>query len=316
MQEDEPQAVGQTSEFQQPGPSVGSLLTRARESLQLSVEQIAAELRMEPRLLRALEEDRLTELGAPVFAKGYLKQYGQRLGLKYEDLLSRYYDQVEPQDVPITPSRSIKLRDERQITMWLVSALALALLGVLLFLWWISEPNVRALVGDAPPLDSAGSTVTSPRAEPPPAPRASEPEPEPEPEPVPVPGQAAPDGVAKPVAVAPPQQRDAPPQERDAPPQERDAPPPADPALSAALRIELIFDGDCWTEVTAAGGDRLYYGLAHAGEQTRLATDTPVSVLLGNADAVRLLVDGRERPVPQRGRQGKLARFTLRPTED
>lgn len=303
MPEDEPQIVGQRSELQQLGPSVGRLLTEARESLQLSVEQIAAELRMEPRLLRALEEDRLTELGAPVFAKGYLKQYGQRLGLKYEDLLSRYYDQVEPQDVPITPSRSIKLRDERQITMWLVSALALALLAVLLFLWWVSEPNVRALIGDAPSLDSSPSAAAAPGPIPPPATGTSVPEPQP---------AAQVSEPQAPAAAA----ADAKPESRPAADARRAPPPAAPPAAPGLLRIELSFDDDCWTEVTAAGGDRLYYGLAHAGERTHLAADTPVSVLLGNADAVHLLVDGQERPVPQRGRQGKLARFTLRPTED
>ena len=57
----------------------------------------------------------------PVFVKGYLKQYGTRLGLDVRDLLALYYKQTTLADVQIQPSRTIKLRDERQITSWILA---------------------------------------------------------------------------------------------------------------------------------------------------------------------------------------------------
>ena len=70
--------------------SLGSVLSMAREAYGLSIEQVAAELRIEYRFLEALEQDRLDMFSAPVFVKGYLKHVANRLGLQYEDLLARY----------------------------------------------------------------------------------------------------------------------------------------------------------------------------------------------------------------------------------
>ena len=77
--------------------------------------------------MNALEENRFEQIGVPVFIKGYLKQYGSRLGLDVRDLLALYYKQTTLADVQIQPSRSIKLRDERQITSWVLAAIVLLL---------------------------------------------------------------------------------------------------------------------------------------------------------------------------------------------
>ena len=111
-----------------PAVSVGQTLSKARLAQGLSVEDVAAELRIEVKQLMALEQDRFDQIGVPVFIKGYLRQYGHRLGLSYNDLLSLYYRQVDTQEVDIRPSRTIKLRDERQITVWVLALLALAVM--------------------------------------------------------------------------------------------------------------------------------------------------------------------------------------------
>lgn len=138
MQHSEPQSLEDVNRDQD-APSLGQILKRAREAQGIALEHVCAELRFEQRLLEALEDDRLDELGPPVFAKGYIKHYGQRVGLSYDDLLARYYDAVGSQDVVIEPSRAIKLRDERQVTVWIIAAAALALIGVVLFVWWSNE---------------------------------------------------------------------------------------------------------------------------------------------------------------------------------
>ena len=87
----------------------------------MTLEQLSAELRIEAKQLRALEEERFEQIGVAVFIKGYLKQYGTRLGLDVRDLLALYYKQTTLADVQIQPSRTIKLRDERQITSWILA---------------------------------------------------------------------------------------------------------------------------------------------------------------------------------------------------
>ena len=75
------------------------LLRNARLAQDLTLEQLSTELRIEAKQLNALEENRFERIGVPVFIKGYLKQYGQRLGLDVSDLLALYYKQTTLADV-------------------------------------------------------------------------------------------------------------------------------------------------------------------------------------------------------------------------
>ena len=120
-------------------PSLGQVLKAGRTARGLTLEQLSTELRIEVRQLQALEQDQFERIGPPVFVKGYLRHYAQRVGLDYGDLLSLYYKQAENRDVPVQPSRSIMLRDERQITVWIVAALVLVAVLVALAVWWLSS---------------------------------------------------------------------------------------------------------------------------------------------------------------------------------
>jgi cytoskeleton protein RodZ len=293
---------------------LGKTFAQARAARGLTIEEIATELRIEPRLLHALEECRFEDLGPPVFAKGYLKQYGNRLGLKYDDLLAEYYRLVEPKEVVLEPSRTIKLRDERQITVWIIAALALALLAVFLMVWWFDEPGGRApapAVPDAgePTVSGVADTSDTPRAEDavpavaaltgeaePAAPPASEPE---------APAAESAGASLDPVdaedtnAVAVPVVADAEPAAFE--------PAPAGPTLT----IVFSFLEDCWLEATDARGARLFYGLGQAGALRRVSGQPPIDIFLGNASGVSLTVDGEPYVVPIRDRQRNLARFQV-----
>src|SRR5688572_29626267 len=120
-----------------PPATLGERLRAARLNQDLTVEQLSTELRIEAKQLHALEDNHFEQIGVPVFVKGYLKQYGTRLGLDVADLLSLYYKQTTLADVEIQPSRTIKLRDERQVTAWALAAVALlVVIGGLAAWWW------------------------------------------------------------------------------------------------------------------------------------------------------------------------------------
>jgi cytoskeleton protein RodZ len=297
------------------GGGLEKTFAAARAARGLTIEEIATELRIEPRLLRALEQGRFEDLGPPVFAKGYLKQYGNRLGLKYDDLLAEYYRLVEPKDVALAPSRTIKLRDERQITVWIIAALALALLGVFLLVWWLDEPaGVRApaVPDDGDPPATAVGDAGAPRganvaaAEPAAAVPGAETEPS-----APPAGEAearvtesagedaAPAGAAVATAAGTPAAAPGSPTAF--------APEPAGPTLT----LEFTFLEDCWLEATDARGARLFYGLGQAGALRRVSGAPPIDVFLGNANGVSLTVDGEPYVVPIRDRQRNLARFVV-----
>ena len=71
-------------------PGLGATLRDARKRRNLSVAQLADELRLESRLVHALEEERFEEVAAPVFARGYLRQCARKLGLDADELLREY----------------------------------------------------------------------------------------------------------------------------------------------------------------------------------------------------------------------------------
>ena len=56
--------------------SVGEMLRVAREAKGLSVDQLVRDLRIESTYLIALEQNNFEAFSAPVFAKGYMRQFG------------------------------------------------------------------------------------------------------------------------------------------------------------------------------------------------------------------------------------------------
>jgi cytoskeleton protein RodZ len=143
--------------------SIGETLRAARNAQSLTLEQVATELRIELPQLEALENDRFERIGVPVFVKGYLRQYGMRLGLDPRELLLQYYQQNSLKEVQVQPSKTIKLRDERQITVWVIAALAILVVIAGLAAWWVGvggspvaiSPSTAPTGGDAKPAPAA-----------------------------------------------------------------------------------------------------------------------------------------------------------------
>ena len=77
------------------------------------------------------------------------------------------------------------------------------------------------------------------------------------------------------------------------------------------LALDLNFIGDCWTEITDGNGRRLFFDLGRAGRTVSVSGAAPLSILLGNADNVRLALNGIDYPISDADRRGQTARFTL-----
>jgi Helix-turn-helix domain/Domain of unknown function (DUF4115) len=70
--------------------TLGSLLGEARQARGVTLEQAAAATRIRVRHLAALEEDRLAELPAPVYVRGYLRTYATYLEIDAGALVDAY----------------------------------------------------------------------------------------------------------------------------------------------------------------------------------------------------------------------------------
>lgn len=304
----EDEAAGRSDELSP--KTLGQQLREARDKKQISLEKISEELRIDLSVLQALEGDRLDELAAaPVFVKGYIKQYGRQLGLDYVPLYDAYQRQVSRDDIELRPNRAIALRDERQITVWIVAALVLALILVFLFVWWLGDRDAIPVLGTstAPPVTPAARTtplVTQPRAEAVPVdvPAAVTPAPAEV-------GASAATGAATPdQAVA----TEAPPTQATTAAAEVTIPVVPAPRAEGSIALTMTFTTESWVEVTDARGEQLMYDLAAPGSTVELYPVPPARVLLGNAEGVQVTVDGRAFAVPNQGRRGNLANFVIR----
>ena len=136
-----------------PVESLGSILTTARKRHGLTIEQIAAELRVESRYLEALEEDRLEIFAAPVFVKGYLRHLANRFGLEYDSLLRRYTEQADARDAPVTYAEPIQESNMLLVPL-LIGALILVLGIPAFWFTWVSRDSLLNIVssdGESPP---------------------------------------------------------------------------------------------------------------------------------------------------------------------
>jgi cytoskeleton protein RodZ len=310
--------------------SLGTTLKKARIARDLSLEQVSTELRIEVQQLDALEQDRFERIGVPVFIKGYIRQYGTFLGLDVRDLLAQYYKQNSLKEIQIQPSKTITLRDERQITTWIVAALILAALVVALGVWWWSGGRLPGSVPAPVPQTSAEPAAPAPAAAGV-ADAASAPAPASAPPPAPAPaattaadttaanataasppiGAAGPSPVPLPAALvaAPAAPQDA------AATSPRLEPESGEPFVNDGrgftAALDVVFEQESWAEISDARGQRLFYDMGAAGRTVKLSGEPPFAVVLGNSAGVKIALDGEDFPVPTSGRPGDYSRFSV-----
>ena len=281
-----------------PAPrSIGERLRAGRERAGLSMAAAAEKLHLDIKVIEALEADRFAELGASVYVRGHLRRYADFVGEPGLELVNAYSARAEarppPPDLTQIPQAE-RHSDPRRLVTPLVGlgcALVLALA-----IWWVlagSRSPTTTTSTTAPPAAPATLSTAAPMAAPP-APVAS------------AAGNPAPAAAAAPTTTtaattAAPPAADA--ARREA---SQETPPPA---RETRLRLEL--SGESWVEVYDSRGQRLYYDVAGAGSVQSIAGRPPLRVVLGNAAAVNLQVDGQSRDIPAGALDGEGARFVV-----
>ena len=70
--------------------SCGEILANIRSEKELSVNQVAREIKIEPHVIEMIENNDFESIGAPVFVKGYLRQYSKLVGLDPDLIIEKY----------------------------------------------------------------------------------------------------------------------------------------------------------------------------------------------------------------------------------
>src|SRR5919106_4236636 len=72
------------------GGSFGNWLRQQREIRNITLREISDNTKIAMRYLEALEEDRFEVLPAPIFAKGFLREYAKYVGLDADEVVNFY----------------------------------------------------------------------------------------------------------------------------------------------------------------------------------------------------------------------------------
>lgn len=144
--------------------SFGTWLRQQRELREVSLREVADVTKISIRYLEALEQDRFDVLPAPVFAKGFLRQYATYVGLKPDDVVNSYLNALQEQE----PQDEEPLQSEGRQTSWewasglLLALLVVALLALVAFLAFYAERR-RSGSDETPPPIAAPPVESTPR---------------------------------------------------------------------------------------------------------------------------------------------------------
>jgi len=93
---------------------IGAILKKAREQKGLSFEDVYQKIKVHPRILEALEEDRSDLSLSRTHIKGFLKSYAAFLGLDAEAVVREYLQGIAPQQILSDFSSRFELSSEEE----------------------------------------------------------------------------------------------------------------------------------------------------------------------------------------------------------
>jgi cytoskeletal protein RodZ len=121
--------------------TIGELLKRRREQLNLSIDEVEKELRIRKKYLQALENNSINSLPAASYSKGFVRNYSRYLGLDEDKVLAIFRRQFDlEKNQKIVPSGVSKPLNQHfiKITPQIAAIIAGAvlLLGFFLYLYF------------------------------------------------------------------------------------------------------------------------------------------------------------------------------------
>jgi cytoskeleton protein RodZ len=266
--------------------SPGELLRRARESLNLTISDLAGQTRLSRAVLEALENNDFANLAMPVYVRGYFRKCAHVLNLPEERLLQAYADwtgtPLKPQPLPVTVSEPPReYASPRRAPSWRYALIIAVVIGAVL--WWFGSGE-----SPQPPPATGADAVTV-------APVPLEPA-----QPLPLapvePLTGATDAAAPPAADSP----DAAAAAALAPTAETPAPTPAAEAAPAPVPVppgpatlQIRIQQTSWVEIYDDNDQRLLYGLMRPGVEQSVSGKLPYTVVLGHPQGVKLALGGK-----------------------
>jgi cytoskeleton protein RodZ len=281
----------------------GARLKAAREAAGLSLDQVAQQLKLAPRQVKALEDEDFARLPGRTFARGFVRNYARLLNLDGDDLLAGLPDaaQAPALEAPALQSTGTMMAELPTTTVarsnfarWLIPLVLVGcIVGAAAYEWYRGG---LAVPGEATP--SAATAPHLPASPPLPAGTSSTPLPNPlvaqQPATEPAPGALARDtSPAVAAAVGPAPEAAAP-----------------NPGTATPAPMVLSYRGPSWTEIRDRDGQVLISRLVAAGSEQPIRGAAPFDIVIGNAHEVTLVYRGKPIDLTRYTRQN-VARLRL-----
>ncbi|HWQ95140.1 MAG TPA: RodZ domain-containing protein [Gammaproteobacteria bacterium] len=297
---------------------LGARLRLAREKLGLTTKDVAAQIHLGPRHIEAIEREDFNYIAAPVFVRGYLRNYARLLNLPSDRIVQQYeaLAGVSPPPLKGFPIGDATPAGEADKTVrWIIYAIVLGS-AILAVVWWMTEGTFKfkeddvvaslaaqASLQEPHPLETR-VTATQPPTPPPAVVAETGPSTKPSTSAAPVDSVSL---VAAAAATSPPNSTTV----QQTPAQQAAPVAAADSAAPKTRALSLSFSADSWVEITDGKGKRLFYDLAkHGSQQSFQDVVPPIQILLGNAPAVTVDYNGK-RFDHSRYNRNNVARFSL-----
>ena len=253
--------------------SCGKLLSSERQAKDLSIKDVARELRIDSSIIKKLENNEFQLIEAPVFVKGYLRQYAGLLGLKIDMVIDSY-----EKNHPDQSYKPIVNEAEEQIRKYVLTPKLIFIATSVLVIFLMGWVIFSTLPQDNPlPATSNNQAVYE--------------------EPNPVVEEIVEEEIIESAS------------EIDEP--EIIEPNPVDEEI-AEVKLKVNYNGACWTEIYDAFGNVLFYDLGNNDQDVIVSGVAPLDVLFGAIDQVNnIKVDDQDFALPITSRRGSVLRFEI-----
>lgn len=253
--------------------SCGKLLSSERQAKDLSIKDVARELRIDSSIIKKLENNEFQLIEAPVFVKGYLRQYAGLLGLKIDMVIDSY-----EKNHPDQSYKPIVNEAEEQIRKYVLTPKLIFIATSVLVIFLMGWVIFSTLPQDNPlPAISNNQAVYE--------------------EPNPVVEEIVEEEIIESAS------------EIDEP--EIIEPNPVVEEI-AEVKLKVNYNGACWTEIYDAFGNVLFYDLGNNDQDVIVSGVAPLDVLFGAIDQVNnIKVDDQDFALPITSRRGSVLRFEI-----
>ncbi|MGI2113852.1 RodZ domain-containing protein [Shewanella frigidimarina] len=300
--------------------TAGAILKAAREAKGLSIETVATQLHLRPKIINDLENDIFVNIASTTYVRGYIKNYARVVSADINQIQQCLSHQLPEIVAPTMQSFSRKTTHQaRNSRLNLVTYLIVAILIAMLVLWWVqksslltnidlSQPTVEEIAAESNMpepqqiirsgsvqssgngLDNEGNVSATDVA-----------------------NQAAIEAEDKLIQTA-----------QDAATTSQSLPdstvvestnnvslPTTDSNLASTQSVLVIeLTGDCWVNVTDANGKVMVDGVKNSAQRVEVRGVKPFKVILGAPQVASISLDGNNVSLAEFA-NGRVARLTL-----